>query len=140
MESAPGKKNTESASGRRNLTTESAQSQVFPEIALSETRDTVTPSTKFHGTDNPRYLRVLAGLEVRARSRKEIDALAGCANGPDLMRNLGLLGIEGRKARMIKGLDRDNMPIRFGVYELTDNDRRNIRAWKNLRAKQGGAS
>jgi hypothetical protein len=140
MKNAPGKKITESASGHRNLTTESAQSQVFPEIALSETRDTVTPSKEFLGTDNLRFLRALVGLEARPRSRKEIDALAGCANGPDLMRNLGLLGIEGHKAKMVKGFDRDGLPIRYGVYALTDNDRKNLRAWRNRRAKQGGAA
>jgi hypothetical protein len=40
------------------------------------------PAASFLGTDNPRYLRILAALLARSRSREEIDHIAGASNGP----------------------------------------------------------
>ncbi len=38
------------------------------------------PAATFCGTDNPRYLRILAALLTRARTREEIDRIAGASN------------------------------------------------------------
>ena len=42
-------------------------------------------AASFSGTDNPRHLRVIQAVTVRPISREELDRVAGCANGPDLV-------------------------------------------------------
>ena len=43
--------------------------------------DSKQPAT-FLGTNNPRYLRLLAALLARARAREDVDRIAGASNGP----------------------------------------------------------
>lgn len=92
--------------------------------------------SKFQGTDNPQQLRVIQALMARPRCREDIDHIAGCSNGPDLISALRGLGLKVPCER-IKFFDRDGYESRPGVYSLTSKDRRLIWAWQATR-KQGG--
>ncbi|MYM39172.1 hypothetical protein GTP27_07480 [Pseudoduganella sp. CY13W] len=83
---------------------------------------------KFTGTDNPRHLRVIQALMTSPRKREEIDRIAGASNGPELMAELRRRGLRAR-CRRTPGIDRDGYPIKFGIYEFDDDDRRAINAW-----------
>lgn len=111
-----------------------SQSPLFAELALgADTQDsTVHAVCTFTGTDNPRHLRVIHSLMIRPRSREEIDSIAGASNGPELMAELRRRGLS-QKARMVPGIDRDGYPIKFGIYELDDEDRRAVNAWLRKR-------
>lgn len=120
---------------------EKAQLPVFAELSLGDTGDfTANKAGKFAGTNNPRHLRVISALLVRARTRKEIDSIAGCSNAPELMAELSRRGLDVVPCRRVPGYDRDGLPIRYGVYALSDDDRRKLRAWlrkrNNERAKE----
>lgn len=52
------------------------------------------PSSRFLGTTNKRHLRVLAVLLVRRLFREELDKIAGCSNGPELVAELRRRGLE----------------------------------------------
>lgn len=88
--------------------------------------------SKFKGTDNPRKLRVIHALMARPRCREDIDHIAGCSNGPDLIAALRGLGLKVPCER-IRFLDRDGYECRPGVYSLTSKDRRLIWAWQATR-------
>ena len=92
---------------------------------------------KFTGTSNPRQLRAIAALMRRPISRQELDSVAGCANGPDLIAALRDMGLTINCDR-IKFIDRDGKPCRPGVYSFADKSRRMVSAWLAKR-KQGGA-
>lgn len=92
--------------------------------------------SKFQGTDNPRQLRVIQALMARPRCREDIDHIAGCSNGPDLIAGLRGLGLK-LPCERIKFFDRDGHECRPGVYSLTSKDRRLIWAWQAT-LKQGG--
>lgn len=94
-----------------------------------------TPTAHFSGTDNPRHLRVLHSLMLRARRREEIDRIAGASNGPELIAELRRRGLRA-VCRRTPGIDRDGKPIKFGVYSLDDADRRAINAWLRLRDRK----
>jgi hypothetical protein len=83
---------------------------------------------KFTGTSNPRQLRAIAALMRRPISRQELDSVAGCANGPDLISALRDMGLTINCDR-IKFTDRDGKPCRPGVYSLTASDRRKVHQW-----------
>lgn len=105
----------------------------------AETAPNSTTPVKFSGTENPRYLRALHALQVRAIPREQLDRIAGCSNGPALiaeLRDLGL-GKDGLPCTMIPDRDRDGFAIRRGVYSLSDAGRRAVNAW--LRKRKGGA-
>jgi hypothetical protein len=87
----------------------------------------------FLGTENPRQLRVIRAVEVRPTPREEIDRIAGCSNGPDLIAGLRELGLEIPCTRT-KKLDRDMFVCWPGVYHLTQRDRRLLNDWKRRRA------
>lgn len=112
----------------------------LPLIAEPSARDNANYNTPGHflGTDNHRDLRVIHAALVRSRKREEIDRIAGCSNGPDLILRLRRLGLEFPCDR-VPGFDRDGLPIKFGVYYLTNSDRRKINAWLRLRNKDGKA-
>lgn len=94
------------------------------------------PNTrKFTGTDNPRHLRIIPALMTRPRRREDVDAIAGCSNGPDLIAALRCLGLDVPCER-IKFIDRDGCVCRPGVYSFTAKDRRLIWAWQ-ARLKKG---
>ena len=86
---------------------------------------------KFTGTDNPRHLRVLDALLKRPRRREDVDSIAGCSNGPELIAELRRrgLGDEHLPCKRIRFIDRDGYPCRPGVYSLTEQGRRAIFAW-----------
>ena len=88
-------------------------------------------STKFTGTDNPRHLRVLYALLGHPCRREDIDSIAGCSNGPDLIAELRRrgLGEEHLPCERINFLDRDGFRCRPGVYRLTEQGRRAIYTW-----------
>jgi len=110
-----------------------AQLSLIAELDLGDTEDfTEQLACKFTGTDNPRHLRVIHSLMIRPRRREEIDRIAGASNGPDLMLDLRRIGIS-QKARMVRGIDRDGYPVKFGIYEFNDDDRRAVNAWLRKR-------
>lgn len=112
------------------------QTPLFPELAGDATIISAGQgATEFAGTENPRYQRVLQALWLGARSRKQIDSIAGAANGPQVISNLRDLGLA-LPCRMVPGIDRDGRPIRFGVYELDDADRKKVRHWRRKRERQ----
>lgn len=87
-------------------------------------------------TDNPRHCRALALLLQRPAKREEIDSRAGCSNGPELVAELRRRGLCVPCER-VPALDRDGRPCRPGVYHLTADDRRKVRAWLCARAEGG---
>ena len=95
-------------------------------------------SAKFTGTDNPRHLRVLAVLLRRPITRQELDNVAGCSNGPDLVAELRRRGLA-IECKRVEFTDRDGRQCRPGVYRLTGKGRRAFWAWQAA-AQQGGRS
>lgn len=87
------------------------------------------PASRFLGTCNIRHLRVLAVLLVRQLFREELDKIAGCSNGPELVAELRRFGLEIPCQRVTR-LDRDGKRCRPGVYSLTDDDRLKIAKWR----------
>ena len=85
-------------------------------------------SQNFTGTDNPRHLRAMHALLRRPRRRDDVDTIAGCSNGPDLIAELRRRGLS-IPCERIKFIDRDGYLCRPGVYSLTTGDRRKIYAW-----------
>jgi len=97
-----------------------------------------TPNKReFTGTDNPRHLRAIAALLHRPLPRENLDTVAGCSNGPELVAELRRRGLE-VPCRRINFVDRDGCICRPGVYFLTLADRRKLHQWQAKR-KQGGA-
>ena len=82
----------------------------------------------FTGTDNPRQLRVITALMARPRRREDVDDIAGCANGPDLILDLRCRNLE-VPCKRIAFIDRDGCTCRPGVYSFTLSDRRKIYTW-----------
>lgn len=112
---------------------EKAQLPLIAELDLGDTEDFTSKSVdKFVGTDNPRHLRVIHALMVRARKREEIDSIAGASNGPELIAELRRRGLLVPCSR-VPAIDRDGYPIRHGVYDFTGNDRRKLCAWLRKR-------
>jgi hypothetical protein len=106
------------------------QLPLIAELTLGATKDcTANANTKFTGTDNPRHLRVIHSLEIRARKREEIDRIGGASNGPELIAELRRRGLDIPCDR-VPAIDRDGLPARPGIYSLTDDDRRKLKLWK----------
>lgn len=95
-------------------------------------------SAKFTGTDNPRHLRAIAALLRRPLPRENLDTVAGCSNGPELVAELRRRGLE-LPCKRINFVDRDGFICRPGVYFLTDVDRRKLHQWQ-ARQRKGGAA
>ena len=85
-------------------------------------------SVIFTGTDNPRQLRIIPALLARPRRREDVDSIAGCSNGPELIAELRRRGLE-IPCKRITFIDRDGYPCRPGIYSLTASDRRKIYTW-----------
>lgn len=117
-----------------------AQLPLIAELSLgADTQDFIAkPACKFIGTDNPRHLRVIQSLLIRPRKREEIDSIAGASNGPELMAELRRRGLRA-KCQRTPGIDRDGLPIKFGVYEFDDDDRRKLSAWLRVRDRRAKA-
>jgi hypothetical protein len=82
----------------------------------------------FTGTDNPRALRVIHALILHPRTREEIDEIAGCSNGPELVAELRRRGLKIPCFRA-KKKDRDLFDCYPGLYYFTELDRRLVQAW-----------
>ncbi len=99
------------------------------------TADFIPRAAFFPGTDNPRELRVIQALLVRPRRREDIDAIAGAANGPDLISNLRNLfpktddRNEYISCERISFVDRDGKVCKPGVYSLGEQARKLINSW-----------
>jgi hypothetical protein len=94
-------------------------------------------TASFLGTENPRYLRILAALLARARSREEIDHIAGASNGPAAIaeiRALGLPKAECLTCERTPCYDRDGLEVMRGIYSLKPEGRRRVQAWLRRRA------
>lgn len=94
----------------------------------------------FLGTENPRHLRAIMAFLVRPRPREELDRIAGCSNGPELVAELRRRGLEVKCPRT-PCIDRDGFEVKRGIYHFTDHDKRLIRAWlkrRDRQRKQGG--
>ena len=90
---------------------------------------------KFTGTTNPRELRAIAAMLRRPLPRQELDSVAGCSNGPELVAELRRRGLSVPCER-ISFIDRDGFKCRPGVYSFTASDRRAIYQWLALRERQ----
>jgi len=67
-------------------------------------------------------LRALAALLRRPIPREQLDSIAGCSNGPELIAELRRrgLGDDHLPCERIKFIDRDGNVCRPGVYSLTE--------------------
>lgn len=106
--------------------------------AATEITTSAPNSAKFTGTDNPRHLRAIAALLRRPLPRENLDTVAGCSNGPELVAELRRRGLE-LPCKRINFVDRDGFICRPGVYFLTTADRRKLHQWK-VRRMNGGAA
>ncbi|MGK5072368.1 hypothetical protein [Janthinobacterium sp. ZB1P44] len=114
-----------------------AQLPLIAELDLGDTEDSTAKAVrKFTGTDNPRHLRVIQSAMIRSRKREEIDRIAGASNGPELIAELRRRGLRFH-CQLTPGIDRDGYLIKFGIYELDDDDRRAVNVW--LRNRDAGA-
>jgi hypothetical protein len=93
----------------------------------------------FLGTDNPRHLRVIQALLTRPLPREELDRIAGCSNGPELVAELRRRGLKLPCTRT-KKRDRDLFECWPGVYHVTQHDRRKLAEWKRRRSAGPSAS
>ena len=101
--------------------------------AKLDTRNTI----HFTGTDNPRHLRVIHAVLGRPRRREDVDSIAGCSNGPELIAELRRRGLE-IPCKRITFIDRDGYRCRPGIYSFTARDRRKIYTW--LAKRRRGAT
>jgi hypothetical protein len=109
------------------------QLPLIAELTLGATKDcTANANTKFAGTENPRHLRVIYSLEIRSRKREEIDRIAGASNGPELIAGLRRRGLD-VPCDKVPAIDRDGRKVTYGVYSLTDDDRRKLKLWSKKR-------
>jgi len=76
----------------------------------------------FH-TENPRELRIICALATGARSREELDRIAGASNVPDAIAALRRKGLE-IPARREPVRDCDGEIVYRGLYRFSDADRR----------------
>ncbi len=88
-------------------------------------------SKALHSILCPRQARVLSELYSRSNwvSRNEVDAIAGAANGPDLISHLrDLLGRfpETIEMQKVDAIDRDGLRVKAGRYRLTEHGRQAV--------------
>jgi hypothetical protein len=121
-----------------SLTESSAAKKARDQEPIPSANGNAKHQARFLGTTNPRYLRILHALMQRARTREEIDRIAGASNGPDAiaaLRALGLTKKEHLRCDRVPALDRDGIEVMRGVYYLTEAGRRCITAWMVRRDK-----
>ena len=95
----------------------------------------------FVGTENLRYLRILAALLTRPRSREDIDRIAGASNGPAAIAELRALGLpksECLPCERTPCFDRDGQEVQRGIYWLTPTGHRRVQAWMRRRDAERG--
>jgi hypothetical protein len=116
--------------------------QAKSDLFENETGSNFTLMPTFVGTTNLRHLRVIEALLDGPKTRKMLDKIAGCSNGPDLifeLRKLGL-GKEGLPCIMVLSKDRDGLETRHGLYFLSDDGRRAVIAWLRESLSQSDTS
>lgn len=89
-------------------------------------------SASFMGTSNPRYLRILAALLARARTREEIDRIAGASNGPAAIAEIRALGLPKTNCLLCERtpcIDRDGQEVQRGIYWLAPIGRQRVQTW-----------
>lgn len=96
----------------------STQLSLFP---VEPVGHPVSPTT-------PRESRVLRALIKGALFREQVDEIAGCSNGPDLISGLRRRGLE-IPCKRITTTDRDGRRCQPGIYRLTANDRALLSDW-----------
>lgn len=74
----------------------------------------------FH-TDNPREVRIIRALATGARTREELDSIAGASNVPDAIAVLRRKGLA-IPAHREPVVDRDREVVYRGRYRFTDLD------------------
>lgn len=102
---------------------------------------TTRPDTRpFLGATSPRQLRVMNALMLAVRSRKAIDNIAGCSNGPDVIHKLRKKGLT-IPCDNVPFIDRDGHEVTHGVYSFTNQDKLKVGHWlaQQMRSKKGGA-
>ena len=77
----------------------------------------------------PRELRAITALLSDSQSRESLDRAIGCSNTPDVIYRLRRKGLD-IPCIFMDDIDRDGLPIRRGVYFLTENDRRKVNDWQ----------
>nr|WP_057924378.1 hypothetical protein [Burkholderia ambifaria] len=95
---------------------------------------TANTQRDFTGTANARHVRVLQALMRRPMPREEVDRVAGCSNGPDLISDLRDKGLEIPCAK-VACIDRDGLAVERGIYSPSNADRRKIARWLAKRSK-----
>lgn len=86
--------------------------------------------SRFLGTANPRYMRILTALLTRPRTREDIDSIAGASNGPAAIAALRALGLSDcLPCAKTPTFDRDGKEVKRGVYYLTPKGKRLVWAW-----------
>jgi hypothetical protein len=81
------------------------------------------------GVKSPRYARALFALLNRGRlglSREQLDRIAGASNSPELVRQLKTRFGIAITTEMVYGRDGDGLPVKFGVYTLSDGARQQL--------------
>ena len=94
----------------------------------------MTSKPIFKGTDNPRHLRAIQAVLTRSVPREQLDAIAGCSNGPDAILQIRDLFTDGKgkehlPCERINFIDRDGKPCKPGVYSFSATGRRLVYAW-----------
>lgn len=78
-------------------------------------------------TDNPREIRIIQALATGARTREELDRIAGASNVPDAIAALRRKGLEIPSCREPVP-DRDGEMVYRGRYRFSDADRQRTRS------------
>ncbi len=101
----------------------------------TKSQSSANTQRNFTGTDNPRHLRALAGWQRRPMPREELDRVAGCSNGPDLVADLRARGLDLPCSR-VPCIDRDGFEVKRGIYHFSEADRRKVARWLVKRSKE----
>lgn len=75
---------------------------------------------------NPRQLRVLKALAKEATSRRDLDAIAGALNSPELVSQLRKRGLD-IKCNKTPMLDRDGRTVYAGIYYFEEESRQAVK-------------
>lgn len=108
---------------------QAGQAPLIPEITLQQLKKAKRPEPEaFVGTNNPRELRAIHALQMGPRTRETIDRITGASNGPDLIYRLRDKGLVLGCTR-VPAIDRDGRRVWYGVYSLSEGDKRRLHQW-----------